>query len=241
MKLEACETMGSATTICTDKTGTLTMNRMTVRAVWTPAAGLVRSANATQSLGGKLKETAASSPVLLDVLGQGICVNTMDESAFSFEEGTGIIKFMGQPTECALLKFADDLGYDFSKIRSTVPGRTEATRKTDGKKLDYSSARKMMSWAVRHGDGFRIYSKGGGDVLLPRCTEMLGPGSKVSPISDATKADAEDTIMMFASESMRTICMGYRDLPANGKGGLCIFAVIFVFAFLIWSQTTLIR
>jgi Ca2+ transporting ATPase len=212
-KLEACETMGSATTICTDKTGTLTMNRMTVRAAWTPAAGLVRSANATQSLGGKLKETAASNPLLLEVLGQGICVNTMDESAFSYEEGT--IKFMGQPTECALLKFADDLGYDFSKIRSTVPGRTEATRKSDGKKLDYSSARKMMSWAVRHGDGFRIYSKGGGDVLLPRCTEMLGLGGKVSPISDATKVEAEETILMFASESMRTICMGYRDLPAN--------------------------
>jgi magnesium-transporting ATPase (P-type) len=140
----------------------------------------------------------------------------MDESSFTLEEGSGAIKFMGQPTECALLKFAADMGYDFTNIRTTVQGRTDESRKLHGKKIDYSSSRKMMSWAVRHGSGFRIYSKGGGEVVLPRCRNMLGSGGAISVLSSECTDEAVDMIATFASESMRTICLAFRDLPGNG-------------------------
>ena len=212
--LSACETMGSATTICSDKTGTLTKNQMTVRGSWLLETGVVRSQGAEDSVGARLKQMLEGNLAALEPLGLGICINTMDESSFRVE-ASGATKFMGQPTECALLKFANDLGFNFSQVRSSTPGRSEATRAADGKKFDYSSARKMMSWAVRNGDGFRVYSKGGGEVILPRCSQVLAKGGGVEPLSAAGKAEAEGVISVFASEAMRTIAMAYRDVPAG--------------------------
>jgi magnesium-transporting ATPase (P-type) len=142
----------------------------------------------------------------------------MDESAFRYEDGR--IKFMGQPTECALLIFANDLGYDFNALRADVPGRSEATRKTDGKKFDYSSARKMMSWAVRHGSGYSIYCKGGVEVVLPRFSQTLVPGGSTDKLTDEGRRTAEEVISTFASEAMRTIAMAYKDLPGDGESNL---------------------
>jgi len=211
--LDACETMGSATTICTDKTGTLTANQMTVRAAWTIATGMTRTASMNEKVGEVVKQAMKGNSEALDPIGQGICINSMDESAFRYEDGQ--LKFMGQPTECALLKFADDLGYDFNSIRANTPGRSESTRKTDGKKFDYSSARKMMSWAVRHKGGYRIYCKGGGEVVLPRCTHSLAQGGLTDKLTDEGRRTAEEVISTFASEAMRTIAMAYKDLPGD--------------------------
>jgi hypothetical protein len=52
---------------------------------------------------------------------------------------------------------------------------------------------------------------------------MLGPNASVSPLTDKVKLEAEESIANFASESMRTICMAYRDLPGNGKSSVTYF------------------
>ena len=82
-----------------------------------------------------------------------------------------------------------------------------------------------MSWAVRSpsGDGgYRIYSKGGGEVVLPRCSTVLSGGAAVPmPLEEEeeeesnARAEAEAAIDRFASQAMRTIALAYRDLPAG--------------------------
>jgi Ca2+ transporting ATPase len=213
-QLAACETMGSATTICSDKTGTLTANQMTVRRAWTMETGIVKAVSTDEKLGASVLSKLSGSKETIEGLGLGVCINTMDESSYEVQPDK-TIKFMGQPTECALLKFAEDLGFNFKEIRSTTEGRSEKTR-DEGKKFDYSSARKMMSWAVRNSDGgYRIYSKGGGDLILKRCSNVLIAGGKVDQISAAIMQSAEDAVSTFASEAMRTIAFAYQDLP-NG-------------------------
>ena len=131
-KMKACETMGNATTICSDKTGTLTQNRMTVRAAWTKDTGIVEGSSGggggnDSSLAEAVKSSAAAA--VAEPLGRGICVNTMDESYFGFDDVTKKIKFTGQPTECALLKFASDLGYDYNTIRRDTPEQAQAVQR----------------------------------------------------------------------------------------------------------------
>ena len=115
-----------------------------------------------------------------------------------------------------LLKFAADLGYSYEEIRASTPGRSDATRASDGKKFDYSSARKMMSWAVRNeSGGFRLYAKGGGEVVLPRCASVLSGGASSLPLGDADRLEAEAAIGQFAAKARRTIALAFRDLPPD--------------------------
>lgn len=106
-KLHACETMGAATVICTDKTGTLTENRMQVMECF-PAEGLN-----------------------MDLLSQGIAVNS---TATISEDGNGTLQTIGNPTEGALLRWIAKNGYDYEAIRenasveSVVPFSTEIKR-----------------------------------------------------------------------------------------------------------------
>jgi len=123
--LDSCETMGSATTICTDKTGTLTANRMTVRGAH--VAGVMLAVEGTAPAGPRLAADARVSQEVKDLLGNLIGVCSMDESGFE-TLGSGEIKFYGNPTECALLKCADEFGVDFNVVRRTTPGRSAETR-----------------------------------------------------------------------------------------------------------------
>ena len=79
-----------------------------------------------------------------------------------------------------------------------------------------------MSWAVKNGDqGYRVYSKGGGEVILPRCTHALGASSgnrnddNTTALTSEARQEAEDVISTFASEAMRTIALAYRDVPLD--------------------------
>ena len=125
-------------------------------------------------------------------------------------------------TECALLTMARDLGYEYTSLRDATDGRSEAT-KSEGKLFMFSSARKMMSWAVkRPGGGYRLYAKGASEIILGRCTSVgvmensKAIGSK--QLSDEGRAELTNSVInVFASEAMRTIGLAYRDLPDGVK------------------------
>eukprot|EP00814_Leptocylindrus_danicus_P018921 CAMPEP_0116036582 /NCGR_PEP_ID=MMETSP0321-20121206/21329_1 /TAXON_ID=163516 /ORGANISM="Leptocylindrus danicus var. danicus, Strain B650" /LENGTH=1081 /DNA_ID=CAMNT_0003514193 /DNA_START=302 /DNA_END=3547 /DNA_ORIENTATION=+ len=207
--LDACETMGCATTICTDKTGTLTANRMTARSLY--IAKQDYTPDSSSSLGGYLRTTARLAEGLIKLLTETISIDTMNESTLT----------MGNPTECALLNLVKDLGADFQQIRDSTKGRSSAgvlAKDLDkGKQVNFSSARKMMSWVIPlDNGGFRVYSKGASEVLLQRCTQVQCKDNAVESI-EGHKEEVNTAIDVYAKRGMRTLALAYRDVsgPAS--------------------------
>ncbi len=209
--LDACETMGSATTICSDKTGTLTANRMTVRAAY--VAGAKVMPDATHVPVGVSLAALISQEVKL-LLATLVAVCSMDESFLEHNAAAGKTDFKGNPTECALLMLCRDLGYEYSALRDATDGRSEAT-KGNGKPFIFSSARKMMSWIVkRPNGGYRLYAKGASEIILDRCTQHVPDAQKVTTAALSPEAKdriKKEVVMTFAAEAMRTIGLAYRD------------------------------
>lgn len=225
--LDACETMGSATTICSDKTGTLTANRMTVRGAWLCSEMFEPDPNA-ERIGKRI--TAKMNPAVCDLLGNLIAVDTMNESfLIDNDDAVGGADFKGNPTECALLLMSREMGLEYEAIRKATPGRNPETA-AQGKAFMFQSARKMMSWAVPKPDGgFRIYCKGASEIVLARCVNVMAPAGNGSttPLTDETvQALQHDVISLFASEAMRTIGVAYRDFPAQPDWDACHATVL---------------
>ena len=213
--LDACETMGCATTICTDKTGTLTSNKMTARSVYTNGTDF-SCTDPSLSLGDFIKMSPDrprdSTLILIATL---IAVDTMDETTVDFE-GDMQTSCTGNPTEVALLAFAHSLGEDCQNLRDSTRGRslkgTLSEFLVEGKQIEFSSARKMMSWAVPNFEGgYRIYCKGAAEVVLARCTHQI-TGS-----ATAMDDEARERILgvgeAYNRRGMRTLVLAYRDLP----------------------------
>jgi len=222
--LESCETMGSATTICTDKTGTLTANRMTVRCAY--LAGKIYAPEGTEPLGPRLKATPKAKDVNR-LVGNLAAICSMDESQVIFEDSKP--KFLGNPTDCALLALAHDLGVSYEEVRNSTPGRATNTE-SQGFLNGFSSARKMMSWAVPiqagtrspvSGSTHRLYVKGASEIILSRATDALQMDGKITPLSDQSKKQVEtEAISTFAAQAMRTIGLAYKDLKRLPAGEL---------------------
>ena len=209
--LKSCETMGSATTICTDKTGTLTANRMTVRACFLGGEFILPRDYGVSDTAGSLlakKIPAATTKLIADLM--AIC--TMDDSFVQPPLAPGGWPvFKGNPTECALLVCVGTLGHDYEKIRKETLGRSLETQK-EGWTQIFSSARKMMSYAVPLGDGkWRLYVKGGSDVIFERCTTMLS-GEQAVPM-DMSVLDPK--VKEMSSLAMRNLALAYRDFPST--------------------------
>eukprot|EP01029_Cantina_marsupialis_P021350 TRINITY_DN50_c0_g3_i1.p1 TRINITY_DN50_c0_g3~~TRINITY_DN50_c0_g3_i1.p1 ORF type:complete len:819 (+),score=338.21 TRINITY_DN50_c0_g3_i1:149-2605(+) len=188
--LAACETMGNATNICSDKTGTLTENRMTV------VEGSIAGRYYPQ---GRLPTAGSVSPKVCELLKEGISLN----STAVLDKSDGMTKIIGNKTEGALLMFVEHLGGDYLQIRQNIK---------PFKSYLFSSAKKRMSMLLKlPNGGHRLYSKGASEILLKSCTHMLQEDGTIEMISEAKRAALNETILTMAKAALRTIGIGHRD------------------------------
>ncbi|XP_039998009.1 plasma membrane calcium-transporting ATPase 1a isoform X1 [Xiphias gladius] len=199
--LDACETMGNATAICSDKTGTLTMNRMTVV-----------QAYIAEKHYKKVPEPENIPPSVLDFLILGIAVNcAYTTKIMPPEKEGGLPRQVGNKTECALLGFSNDLKRDYQAIRNEIP--EEKLYKV----YTFNSVRKSMSTVLKMADGsYRMFSKGASEILLKKCYKILTANGESKVFRPRDRDDmVKKVIEPMASEGLRTICLGYRDFPAS--------------------------
>ncbi|XP_045116619.1 plasma membrane calcium-transporting ATPase 2-like isoform X3 [Portunus trituberculatus] len=199
--LDACETMGNATAICSDKTGTLTTNRMTV----------VQAYICSEDY--KTMPKCESLPHnVADLLLHAISVNSAYTSRVLPGDNPGDLpKQVGNKTECALLGFVLDLGKSYQAIRD------EITEENFHRVYTFNSARKSMSTVIPRDGGYRIFTKGASEIVMKKCSFIHGKDGKLESFSKSMQDRlVREVIEPMACNGLRTISIAYRDF-VRGK------------------------
>jgi P-type Ca2+ transporter type 2C len=212
-KLSAVEALGSTTVICTDKTGTLTKNEMTVRAVVTPSGQVDFTGTGYDPQGTVLQAGQPLSDPVLKVEAEAVlrAASLVNNAALLSLDGTWTIQ--GDPTEGALLVAACKLGLHKEDLEGRFPRWGE---------VPFSSERKLMSTV--HKDGAReehlqIFSKGAPDVLLARCAyEQVGSGEQLRKLSSERRSAILAEVERLAASALRTLGVAWRVMPRGEIG-----------------------
>ncbi|MBL4952623.1 calcium-translocating P-type ATPase, SERCA-type [Neobacillus sp. YIM B02564] len=204
-KLPAVETLGCASVICSDKTGTMTQNKMTVTHLWSGGNTWTVDGIGYQPIGNfyrnKQKVNPKEEKALQQMLIFGMLCNHSDiyqeEEQFHLD---------GDPTEGALLVSAMKAGFTRPKLLEEF---------TIIKEFPFDSSRKMMSVHVkdRQGRNF-IITKGAPDVILGNCESILWEG-RSQFLNQEKQGKVQDAINHLASNALRTIAIAFKSIPAN--------------------------
>lgn len=208
-KLPAVETLGSATVICTDKTGTLTKNEMTVTRLFVGDTVLDVTGEGYEPIG-EIREVSGvrgegtspdASPLtagVCDLLTASVLCN-----GASLQQKEGSWRILGDPTEGALLVVAAKTGLRIEQL--------EPTHRFLGE-VPFDSERKMMTVVRRTSDGPVAYVKGAPDVLLRHCTHRLATDGTDEPLTESIRAAILDANASFAHQALRVLAIARRRL-----------------------------
>ncbi|GJP61662.1 hypothetical protein CLOP_g18812 [Closterium sp. NIES-67] len=214
--LQSCETMGCATTICSDKTGTLTLNEMTVVQAW--VAGDFHKPHTIR--------TGVSTPVA-ELLYQAIAVNTSGSVDEPPEQGMPPV-VSGSPTEKAILTWGVSFGMRFHETKDQCEILAvqpfSSTRKRMGVLIrtpsspsssDASSALPTEAatgaGSSSSGGNLRVHWKGAAEVVLQQCGHYVNSLGSIVPLTEPKRMELERTLRGMGKEALRTLAFAFRD------------------------------
>ena len=200
-KLAAVETLGCVRIICSDKTGTLTRNEMTVRTLWTAGVEYDVSGEGFSSTGelrrvGSAEVITEPSEALRQVVEIGVVANKA-----SLEQSPTGVRVAGDPTEGALLVLGNKLG---RPRLSTI----EATK--TALEIPFDSDRKLMTMVLRKGDRYFAHTKGAVEKVLPLCTHIQGADG-IEPLGDSQRDAIQRTVDALSRRALRVLAMAHRE------------------------------
>jgi P-type Ca2+ transporter type 2C len=206
--LAAVETLGSASVIASDKTGTLTKNEMTVRVVATASgrvtlggSGYAPDGDVTRDGGG-----AIDGPLRVELERALAAADRANNASVHEKDGRWTVE--GDPTEGALIVAARKAGLRAEALDTRLPRVGE---------VPFSSERKLMSTMHRdteRDDNLVVFTKGAPDVLIARCTREL-VGGEPRPLTPERRAEIRRTNEALADQALRTLGIAIRRLPTD--------------------------
>ncbi|KAI6694212.1 hypothetical protein NL676_021922, partial [Syzygium grande] len=191
-KLSACETMGSATTICTDKTGTLTMNQMKVTKFWVGNDSAAENAY------------SSASKYVLDLIQDGVALNTTG-SVYKLSSGSEY-EFSGSPTEKAILSWAvSQLSMDMEEIKKSYEViQVEA----------FNSQKKRSGVLIKKSvdDMVHVHWKGAAEMVLAMCSSFYDGSGIEKDLDKDERSRFEQIIQGMAASSLRCIAFAHKQV-----------------------------
>ncbi len=188
-KMHACETMGAATVICTDKTGTLTQNKMQVH----------------ESNFFALENQVLGNDTVSALVKEGIAVN----ATANLNREDGDVKTIGNPTEAALLLWLDKQGVEYNPLREQAKVLS---------RLTFSTERKYMATVVKSAALGKnvLYVKGAPEIVLSNCVRVEMPGNTFAGVDEQRPA-VEAKLLEYQSMAMRTLGFAYQILDDDAN------------------------
>ena len=203
-RLPVVETLGSTSVICSDKTGTLTRNEMTVRRIATPDGTFDVSGTGYDPTGTFLRDGVSVHPPTSVVEALRAAVLSSDARIVQDERGRRRVE--GDPTEGALIVAAAKVGLDQTALNEQQPRKHE---------IAFTSERRRMTTLHASGDDLVAYSKGAVDVVLPDCNEWVRDG-RTTPLEPSDRESILALEREMASAGLRVLALARKGRAGGG-------------------------